>query len=166
MKGKSLLTILVAALVAAPVFAQQPKDPAEIDPADYQVTKRELKKARKILYTPLDQPLVFPNPSPGAQWFPEAGLGLFMHWGIHSLLGAQPSWNMIKGYEWAGEWHSREEYYGQAFLFDPQDYNPDRSLTLLRTGEAVPYIYRDGFLVFQLAADRRTATDDVVKIVF
>ena len=40
------------------------------------------------------------------------------------------------------------------------------SLTLLRTGEAVPYIYRDGFLVFQLAADRRTATDDVVKIVF
>ena len=128
MKGKSLLTILVAALVAAPVFAQQPKDPAEIDPADYQVTKRELKKARKILYTPLDQPLVFPNPSPGAQWFPEAGLGLFMHWGIHSLLGAQPSWNMIKGYEWAGEWHSREEYYGQAFLFDPQDYNPDRYL--------------------------------------
>ena len=28
---------------------------------------------------------------PGAQWFPEARFGLFMHWGIHSVAGIQPS---------------------------------------------------------------------------
>lgn len=129
---RKFLLILAAALVAAPVFGQAGKDPAQIDPADYQVSKREIRQALKILETPLDAPLVLPNPSPGARWFPEAGLGLFLHWGIHSMLGAQPSWNMIKGYEWAGEWHSREEYYAQAFTFDPQEAPFDRYLEAAR----------------------------------
>ncbi len=37
---------------------------------------------------------------PDAQWFPAAGMGLFMHWGIHSVAGAQPSWDMIAHYIW------------------------------------------------------------------
>jgi alpha-L-fucosidase len=34
---------------------------------------------------------------PEALWFPKAGFGLFMHWGIHSVAGFQPSWAMIEG---------------------------------------------------------------------
>ncbi len=31
---------------------------------------------------------------PGAQWYGNAGFGLFMHWGIHSVAGLDPSWAM------------------------------------------------------------------------
>ena len=36
--------------------------------------------------------------NPQAQWFPDAGLGLFIHWGIHSVAALDPSWTMIKNY--------------------------------------------------------------------
>jgi len=35
---------------------------------------------------------------PDAQWFPEAMMGLFLHWGIHSVAELQASWAMIKDY--------------------------------------------------------------------
>lgn len=39
-------------------------------------------------------------------------------------------------------------------------------VTLLRTGEEIPFIHRDGFLYFAIPKERRTAMDDVVRIVF
>lgn len=132
MTAKKIFLFLLALLPSIGVSAQGVTDPWVIDPADYKVSQADLDKALAILNTPLEEPIVFPNPARGAQWFPEAGLGLFMHWGIHSMIGAQPSWNMIKGYKWGGEYHTREEYYGQAYVFDPQDYNPDRYLNAAR----------------------------------
>jgi len=38
---------------------------------------------------------ILPNAHPGAQWFPEAGLGLFIHWGIASVRSMNISWPMI-----------------------------------------------------------------------
>ncbi|MGN6366659.1 MAG: alpha-L-fucosidase, partial [Phycisphaerae bacterium] len=35
--------------------------------------------------------------APGAQWFPKAGLGLFLHWGVASVSGRNISWSMIPG---------------------------------------------------------------------
>ncbi len=123
---KRLFISLLALVLCAGAFAQW-----QIDPRDYKVSKKDLARAREILgarasngratLPAADGNLVFPNPAPGAQWFPSASLGLFLHWGIHSMLGAQPSWNMIKGYEWGGEYHSRQEYYDQANYFNPQD---------------------------------------------
>jgi len=118
---KRLIISLLAMALCAGAFAQW-----QIDPADYRISRKDLARAREILdaRAPLpaaDGNLVFPNPAPGAQWFPSASLGLFLHWGIHSMIGAQPSWNMIKDYEWGGEYHSRQEYYDQANHFDPQD---------------------------------------------
>ena len=62
---------------------------------------------------------------PEAQWFPEAGMGLMMHWGIHSVTPVEPSWAMVRDYP---NTHglSREEYYAQAKAFDPRDYDPDK----------------------------------------
>src|SRR5262245_41706494 len=34
---------------------------------------------------------------PDAQWFPDAGLGLFIHWGISSVKASNISWPMIPG---------------------------------------------------------------------
>ena len=66
---------------------------------------------------------------PDAQWWPHAGLGLFMHWGIVSEF--KPS-----GEAWSGRWtEQREEkgiYYPQeeiwkvADSFNPKNYNPDK----------------------------------------
>ncbi|UCH34510.1 MAG: alpha-L-fucosidase [Armatimonadota bacterium] len=63
-----------------------------------------------------------------AQWFPKAGLGLFMHWGIHSAAGIQPSWAMIKDYPAGGDprFHPPEKYYALADQFNPQHYDPDQ----------------------------------------
>lgn len=66
---------------------------------------------------------------PGAQWFPEARFGLFMHWGIHSVAGIQPSWAMIKDYPHAGtSEYPPEKYFALAEQFNPQRYDPERWL--------------------------------------
>lgn len=39
-------------------------------------------------------------------------------------------------------------------------------VTLLRTGEELSFIHRGGFLHFAVPKERRTAMDDVVRIVF
>ena len=42
------------------------------------------------------------NPDPRAAWFPEAGLGLFIHWGISTVKATLDlSWGMICGWEFA-----------------------------------------------------------------
>lgn len=94
--------------------------------------KRIIELAQRLLQTTDEQvdDLIMPNPHPQAQWFPEAGLGLFMHWGIHSVVGAQPSWAMIKDYIWAGPvfLHPPEKYYALAGQFDPQNWHPQKWL--------------------------------------
>jgi alpha-L-fucosidase len=67
---------------------------------------------------------------PEAQWFPEAGMGLFVHWGIHSVAGIQPSWAMIRDYPHRGtDDYPRERYYALANQFDPKHYEPERWLS-------------------------------------
>src|SRR5207248_3035014 len=34
---------------------------------------------------------------PDAQWFPDAGFGLFIHWGVASVKASNISWPMIPG---------------------------------------------------------------------
>jgi alpha-L-fucosidase len=66
---------------------------------------------------------------PDAQWFPDAGLGLFLHWGIHSVVGVQASWAMINDYPASGEIRlTVDDYYAQADTFDPKNYDPERWL--------------------------------------
>ncbi len=68
------------------------------------------------------------NNHPNAQWFPEAGLGLFIHWGIHSVAALDPSWTMIKNCPWAGPGYfvGREKYYQLANEFNPSAYDPEK----------------------------------------
>jgi alpha-L-fucosidase len=86
---------------------------------------------------------------PGAQWFPEAGLGLFIHWGLSSVKNMDISWPMIPGRAMAEKKLDsleltrvvREkdynlngkppaitpnEYWAMAKDFNPQHYDPDK----------------------------------------
>jgi alpha-L-fucosidase len=71
---------------------------------------------------------------PGAQWFPLAGLGLFIHWGIASVHGdLDLSWSMIANttYDAAAKGRNKvtpEEYWPLADRFRPDRYDPDKWL--------------------------------------
>lgn len=116
---KRVSLFLSAILVSTVLFGQR----EFLDPSWYAIEQADVERAAAITGKTLKRPLTYPNPAKGAQWFPEASLGLFMHWGIHSPLGAQPSWGMIKGYRWNSGYTAPELYYGQAETFNP-DYHP------------------------------------------
>ena len=86
---------------------------------------------------------------PDAQWYPEAGLGLFIHWGLSSVKNLDASWPMIPGRALVGKkLDSAElarvvrekdynlngkppaitpnEYWDMAKTFNPGEYDPDK----------------------------------------
>ncbi len=93
---------------------------------------------------------------PDAQWYPEAGLGLFIHWGICSVRAMNISWPMIPGralaktrisdpaereriiresdYDLKGKPPpiTPNDYWLMARDFNPQKYDPDKWLKAAR----------------------------------
>ncbi|MCF6175320.1 MAG: alpha-L-fucosidase [Victivallaceae bacterium] len=102
-----------------------------------------------------------------AQWFQNAGLGLFIHWGISSVRGdGDLSWSMISkphysrmqgfedyGMEAVGNVTlSPAKYWDQAKYFNPDNYNPDKWLSVAREA-GVKYAvlttkHHDGFALW------------------
>jgi len=74
------------------------------------------------------QTLAAPSQQERQQWFEDAGLGLFFHWGIHSVIGGQPSWDMVKDYPHARSKvvNDPESYYALEKDFQPNNYDPDK----------------------------------------
>jgi len=69
-----------------------------------------------------------PNAHQGAQWYPKAGLGMFLHWGIHSVAQMEPSWCMADN-RFAARYPrsiTPENYYKLSEQFKPQNYDPDQ----------------------------------------
>lgn len=71
------------------------------------------------------------NPNPGAQWYRNGNMGLFIHWGIASVTGVELSWGMLRDScelkctpENADVWPV-EKYYAQAGRFNPDHFDPD-----------------------------------------
>ena len=86
---------------------------------------------------------------PDAQWYPDAGLGLFIHWGLSSVKDLDASWPMIPGralankvldttellrvirekdYNLNGKQPdiTPNEYWAMAKEFNPKSYDPDK----------------------------------------
>ena len=69
---------------------------------------------------------------PDAQWFENAGLGLFIHWGISSVHGGiDISWSMMLNSTWDLEYEGKNkitpaEYFKLADKFNPENYDPDK----------------------------------------
>jgi alpha-L-fucosidase len=71
---------------------------------------------------------------PDAQWFGDAGLGLFIHWGISAVHGKiDISWSMMANTPWDAIHENRNkitpaEYFRLAERFSPAHYDPDKWL--------------------------------------
>lgn len=79
---------------------------------------------------------------PDAQWFPEAGLGLFIHWGISSVHGGVDlSWGMMAEKPWDPrdtQTITPAAYFKLAESFNPTLYDPDK---WLRAAKAAGFRY-------------------------
>ncbi len=98
----------------------------------YSIDEAWMEKAMHVFNGPKVS-LELPTQHPEAQWFPQAGFGLFLHWGIHSVDGIDPSWSMMKGCPWHGSSdpykkynQDQSKYYGLAKKFNPTNYDPDK----------------------------------------
>jgi alpha-L-fucosidase len=69
------------------------------------------------------------NKHPDAQWFPDAGLGLFIHWGLASV-GATGdlSWGMLANKPWKDQTVTPNTYYGWAKQWKPDKVDYDAQL--------------------------------------
>ncbi len=108
--------ILLGLSFATSLLCAQPR----INLSDYNIDAADVQRAERVINAKSEKELVVPTRHPDAQWYPEAGLGLFMHWGIHSVEGIQPSWNMIKYFRYGGKrYHTPKQYYKLASKFKP-----------------------------------------------
>lgn len=117
--------------------------------------------------------------NPDAQWYPDAGLGLFLHWGLSSVKAMNISWPMIPGRALAKkritdpaereriireeDWNlngkkpeiTPNQYWEMAKEFNPQKYDPDK---WLKAAKAAGFTYavlttrhHEGFAVWPSA---------------
>ncbi len=59
-------------------------------------------------------------------WFPEAGLGVFFHWGPCSVGEIEIGWGMFKDVGAPNQYWPVEKYMALFERFNPQNYDPDR----------------------------------------
>jgi alpha-L-fucosidase len=127
------------------------------EPADKQTVKEE----HAGIGVEPTRPATSHTLHPDAQWFPDAGLGLFLHWGISSVRGMNISWPMIPGRPLATKRVSAEErarivresdynldgkrppitpnqYWSMATYFNPERYDPNK---WLKAAKAAGFTY-------------------------
>ncbi len=64
------------------------------------------------------------------EWFADAKLGIFIHWGIYSVNGIDESWSFYNGYI------SYEDYMKQLSGFNAENYNPKQWAKLIKESGA------------------------------
>jgi alpha-L-fucosidase len=64
------------------------------------------------------------------QWFKDAKLGIFIHWGIYAVNGIDESWSFYNGYI------SYENYMKQLSGFTASEYKPDKWASLIKESGA------------------------------
>src|SRR5580692_8254341 len=60
--------------------------------------------------------------------YPDAGLGLFIHWGIASVKGINISWSMRDGLNGRPAQITPDNYFAMAKDFNPTNYDPGKWL--------------------------------------
>jgi alpha-L-fucosidase len=96
------------------------------------------------------------NKHPDAQWFPDAGLGLFIHWGLASV-GATGdlSWGMLANKPWKDQTITPNTYYSWAKQWTPDKVDYDTQLALAKaagfTYAVMVTKHHDGFTLWPSA---------------
>ncbi len=80
------------------------------------------------------------------QWFKDAKLGIFIHWGIYAVNGISESWSFYNGHI------SHEDYIEQAEGFKAENYDPDYWAKLIKESGAkysvITSKHHDGFALW------------------
>jgi alpha-L-fucosidase len=96
------------------------------------------------------------NSHPDAQWFPDAGLGLFIHWGLASVSATGDlSWGMLTNKPWKDATVTPNFYYAQVKRWQPDHMNYDQMLADAKaagfTYAVVVTKHHDGFTLWPSA---------------
>lgn len=89
-------------------------------------------------------------------WFADAKLGIFIHWGIYSVNGISESWSFFNGYT------SYSDYYNQTKGFSAKNYNPKQWVDLIKNSGAkyavITSKHHDGIALWNTTADKGLST--------
>ncbi|MFC1738144.1 alpha-L-fucosidase [Planctomycetota bacterium] len=116
---KQYLAMVLAATVMLVAAAQtKAQDAEESEAAKLNIPGKFLLRGQRTTH-------------PDAQWFPDAGLGLFMHWGVNSAHPETGSSWSTRIYDekpaWLDEPYRRpEEFWELADKWNPEKYEPDK----------------------------------------
>ena len=96
------------------------------------------------------------NKHPDAQWFPDAGLGLFIHWGIASVgASGDLSWGMLANKPWKDKTVTPNTYYAWAQQWKPDKVDYDSQLAQAKaagfTYAVMVTKHHDGFTLWPSA---------------
>lgn len=98
------------------------------------------------------------------EWFGDAKLGIFIHWGIYSVKGISESWAFYNNYI------NHENYMSQLKDFEAKNYNPNEWISLIEESGAKYAIittkHHDGVSLWDSQADKAitTSKDSKAKI--
>ncbi|WP_027379536.1 alpha-L-fucosidase [Chryseobacterium daeguense] len=88
------------------------------------------------------------------EWFQDAKLGIFIHWGIYSVDGISESWSFFNNYI------SHENYMKQLNRFSASSYKPDDWVSLIKDSGAkyavITTKHHDGVSLWDSKADKAT----------
>ncbi|MBJ2173245.1 alpha-L-fucosidase [Aureibaculum sp. A20] len=91
------------------------------------------------------------------QWFKDAKLGVFIHWGLYSVNGIDESWSFYNGYI------SHKNYLKQTKGFTAKKYNPEAWVELIRKSGAkysvITAKHHDGFALWDTKYGNLNAVD-------
>ena len=80
-------------------------------------------------------------------WFADAKLGIFIHWGIYSVKGISESWSFFN------EYISHKDYLSQLDSFNAINYNPKEWVELIKNSGAkyavITSKHHDGFALWK-----------------
>jgi alpha-L-fucosidase len=98
-----------------------------------------------------------PNPEGTMQWFQDARLGIFIHWGIYSEGKGSESWAFHDGQM------PHDEYYAQAKTFTASAYDPEQWAQLFAAAGARYVVltskHHDGFALWDTQLSQLNAKD-------
>ena len=98
-------------------------------------------------------------------WFREAKYGMFIHWGLYSLMAGYWKGTKVTGGEWAIKMHKLpiEEYRALAGTFNPQKFNADEWVSLMKKA-GMRYVvitskHHDGFAMYHSSVSKYNIVD-------
>lgn len=96
------------------------------------------------------------------EWFDDAKLGIFIHWGIYSVNGISESWAFFNNYI------SQENYLKQLDGFSAEKYNPMEWVSLVKNSGAkytvITTKHHDGISLWDSKQDKALSTSNHAKV--